>query len=264
MPTHLEFDPGFPIQLSSNSLEFDYGPGVFGPEPEMRRLDTIRPSLLDPNCSGPDPVYGIAMDIGREEDHDLLKQHMLLCGAVVYAGGSLGSEPVRSQGHVHAIAAHSGWAPPEVFEIWSGTAIIYAQQYAEDDPGRCIAVLAHPGDQVIAPPGWAHYVVNADPRSRMAFGAFCDRQYGFDYTGVRAHKGLAWFPILSPSGDGIDWKANPRYRQSKLEHRQPRAYTELGLDTSRSLYCQFLDDPDSLMFIADPQRAIAHWPGFTP
>jgi glucose-6-phosphate isomerase len=91
-----------------NSLEFDYGPGVFGPEPEMRRLDTIRPSLRDPNCSGPDPVYGIAMDIGREVDRDLFKQRMLLYGAVVYAGGSLGSEPVRSQGHVHVLAAHSG------------------------------------------------------------------------------------------------------------------------------------------------------------
>src|SRR5450432_2870829 len=106
----------------------------------MRRLDAIRPSLRDPDCAGPDPVYGIAMDVGREGDLPALQEKMLLFGALVYAKGTLGDEPVRSQGHVHAIAAHSGWSPPEIFEIWSGTAIVYAQQRAEDDPGRCVAI----------------------------------------------------------------------------------------------------------------------------
>ena len=31
----------------------------------------------------------------------------------------------------------------------------------------------------------------------MSFGAWCDRQYGFDYRGVRAHRGLAWFPTFN-------------------------------------------------------------------
>ena len=39
--------------------------GVFGPEAERRRLDAIRQSLRDPGCEGPDPVYAIAMDVGR-------------------------------------------------------------------------------------------------------------------------------------------------------------------------------------------------------
>lgn len=263
MQATLEFDPGLSVNLSSSDLAFEYGPGVFGPQPEMRRLDAIRPSLLDPNCSGPDPVYGIAMDIGREADRSLLNQRMLLFGAVVYAEGRLGNEPVRSQGHIHAVAPHCGWSTPEIFEIWSGTAIIYAQERAEDDPGRCIAIVAHAGDQVVVPPSWAHCVINADPHSRMSFGAWCDRQYGFDYVGVRAHRGLAWFPTLTNSG-GIEWQPNQHYLPSTLEHSKPRAYPELGLDASRSLYSQFLDNPDSVMFVPEPQRAAAHWPGFTP
>jgi glucose-6-phosphate isomerase len=263
MPLQLEFDPGFSIRLLPDALAFEYGPGVFGPEPEMRRMDAIRPSLRDPSCSGPDPVYGIAMDIGRTVDRPLLEQRMLLYGAVVYAAGTLGAEPVRSQGHIHAVAAHSGWSPPEVYEIWSGAAIVYAQQRAEDDPGRCIAVLARAGAQVVVPPGWAHCVINADPQCRMAFGAWCDRQYGFDYVGVRAHRGLAWFPVLTASGS-IGWQANPQYRKSVLERHEPRAYPELGLDASRSLYRQFVRDPESVMFVADPQRAADRWPGFAP
>src|SRR6478609_10313572 len=167
MSAQLEFDPGLALELSDHDLAIEYGDGIFGPRPEMRRLDAIRPSLRDPQCSGPDPVYGIAMDIGREVDRTRLEQRMLLFGAVVYAQGALGEEPVRSQGHIHAIAAHSGWSSPEIFEIWSGTAIIYAQERAEDNPGRCIAITAQPGDQVVMPPGWAHCVINADRNKRM-------------------------------------------------------------------------------------------------
>jgi glucose-6-phosphate isomerase len=263
MSSPLEFDPGFPLRLIENSLALEYGPSVFGPEPEMRRLDAIRASLRNPQCSGPDPVYGIAMDIGLERDRSLLQQRFLLFGAVVYAAGTLGSEPVRSQGHIHAIAPHSGWSPPEIFEIWSGKAIVYGQQCAEDEPGRCIAVNAGPGDKVVMPPGWAHCVINADPNRPMAFGAWCDREYGFDYSGVRAHHGLAWFPLLSDAGS-INWQANECYRRSTLEHHRPRPYPELGLDPSRSLYAQFSEDPDSMMFVADPQRAASCWPEFIP
>ena len=81
------------------------------------------------------------------------EKRTLLFGAVVYAGGRLGDEPVRSQGHIHKVAPHCGWSTPEIFEIWSGTAIVYAQERAEDDPGRCIAVTAKAGDQVVVGPG---------------------------------------------------------------------------------------------------------------
>lgn len=263
MSMQLEFDPGFEVRISHNDLAFEYGDGVFGPQAELRRLDAIRPSLLDPDCSGPDPVYGIAMDIGRKEDLPALEQRMLLFGAVIYADGSLGDEPVRSQGHVHAIAAHSGWSPPEIFEIWSGRAIIYAQEHAEDHPGRCIAVTAGPGDHVVVPPGWAHCVINADRHRRMSFGAWCDRQYGFDYKEVRAHGGLAWFPTFTAAGE-IELTANKHYENSVLEQRKARRYPELGLDGSRSLYRQFIHDPESVMFVPDPRRAAGRWSGFTP
>lgn len=259
----LEFDPGFPLRISARDLAFEYGDGVFGPRPEMRSLDAIRPSLRDPQCSGPDPVYGIAMDIGRERDRTVIEHRMLLFGAVVYARGTLGDEPVRSQGHVHAVAPHSGWSPPEIFEVWTGTAIIYAQECADDFPGRCLAITAHPGDQVVVPPGWAHCVINADRSKRMAFGAWCDRQYGFDYTGVRAHRGLAWFPVFNASG-ALDWKPNPTYSPSSLELRRARKYPEFGLDGSRSLYLGFVDNPESVMFVAEPNRTEALWRGFTP
>ena len=263
MSISLEFAPGLPLQISESELSFKYGRGMFGPEPEMRRLDQIRPSLRDPQCDGPDPVYGIAMDIGSDADRAGLQERMLLFGAVLYASGRLGSEPVRSQGHIHAVAPHCGWSTPEIFEIWSGTAIVYAQEFAADYPGRCIAVVAGPGEKVVVPPGWAHCVINADCNRLMAFGAWCDRQYGFDYTGVRSHGGLAFFPVVAPDGR-IEWTRNPRYRSVPLAERKTRDYPELILDPDTPIYEQYQSNPESVEWVAQPQRLASLWLDFEP
>jgi glucose-6-phosphate isomerase len=260
----VKFDPRLAVRHGGD-LQFSYGEGVFGPQAEFRRLDDIRRSLRDPNCSGPDPVYSIVMDVGRHEHIDELKRRMLLFGVVVYAAGRLGDEPVRSQGHIHAVAPHCGWSTPELFEIWEGRAIIYAQESAEDDPGRCFAVTAGPGDKVVVPPGWAHAVINADPLNPMMFGACCDRQYGFVYDAIRAHHGLAWFPIL----DGerrIHWVPNPSYHRANsrvdLSIQKPRTYPELGLDPATSIYDQFARDPESVQWVSEPERAASAWADF--
>lgn len=258
----LRFDPGLDVTVRAGELDFDYGPEVKGPVAEMRRLDAIRASLRDPECEGPDPVYGIAMDVCRLTDAADLERRYLLFGVVAYAAGRLGDEPVRSQGHVHASAPHSGWSTPELFEIWEGRAIIYAQEFAEDAPGRCIAVEAGPGDQVVAPPGWAHCVINADENARMVFGAWCERQYGFLYEGVRAHGGLAWFPLLRKGG--IEWQANPRYRKSTLQVRGSRSYPELGLDAKIPIYRQYQQNPEAVQWVSEPARAATLWKTLEP
>jgi glucose-6-phosphate isomerase, archaeal len=256
-------DPALDLSLSDRDLSFRYGPGITGPDTEYRTLDAIRGSLLDPHCSGPDPVYGIAMDVGRTQDMPDLQQRMLLYGIVAYAAGRLGQEPVRSQGHVHAIAAHSGWSPPEVFQILRGHAIVYAQQSTDDDPGLCVAVTAGPGEKIVVPPGWAHCVINADPSERMVFAAWCDRQYGFVYDGVRQHGGLAWFPVLDEH-NRIHWQPNPSYRSSELIRHSARSYPELELDPDLSLYERFIQNPDSLMYVAEPSRKEYLWEKFVP
>lgn len=256
------FDRRIEIATQKDSLNFQFGPGVFGPEAELRSLDAVRSSLLDPQSCGPDPLYGICMDVGREQSAAELKRRHLLFGVVAFAAGSIGQEPVRSQGHVHAIAAHSGWSPPELFEIWEGRAIIYAQEHSGDCPGRCFAVTARPGDHVIVPPGWPHLVVNADAEVRMVFAALCDRQYGFEYEDVRARGGVAWFPIRS--GDAFKWKPNPAYKPSTLLIGPPRLCDDFGLAVGASIFEQFDSNPDSLQWVSQPGLAAEEWKNFSP
>ncbi|MCX6621419.1 MAG: glucose-6-phosphate isomerase [Acidobacteria bacterium] len=256
-------ETGLSLEAQFAPLGFTYGPDTFGPEPELRRLDSIRPSLLDPTCAGPDPVYAIVMDAGRPEHRPALQERMLLFGVVAYAAGRLGREPVRSQGHIHKVASHSGWSAPEIFEIWQGTAIIYMQRRAADHPERCLAIEARPGERVVVPPGWAHAVISADPRQPLVFGAWCDRDYGFVYDEVRAHGGLAWFPVLSEEGH-LDWLHNPNYQDCPLERRRARHYPELGLDASIPLYTHFERFPDRIQWVSKPGLLAALWPTFEP
>lgn len=257
------FDPGFAITATTDPLGFVYGPGVFGPTCELRRLDAIRPSLRQPDCAGPEVVYAIAMGVGTEDRQADLEARNLLFGVVTYAAGRLGDEPIRSQGHVHAISASCGRSTAELYEIWAGRAVILMQEADGDDPGRCFAVEAGPGEVVVVPPGWAHATISAAPRQPLTFGAWCVRDYGFDYRGVRAHAGLAWFPLLV--GDTLRWEANPRYLVRRdLVRKGPAAYLQLGLRPGVPIWRQYLDNPDAVMWVPRPEQADRHWQGFVP
>ncbi len=259
----MTFDPGLNVHVREHPLSLEFGPGVFGPEPECRSLDSIRQSLYDPACNGPSPVYAIAMDVGKLEHREELTKRMLLFGIVTYAAGRLGKEPVRSQGHVHRIAHHSGWSPPEIFEIWAGRAVVYMQEFAADDPGRCFAVTAEPGDVVVVPPQWAHATLSASAETSLTFGAWCDREYGFEYQQVRARRGLAWYALLNDSGQ-LEWHRNPNYISRELFLGRPFDYRELGLEEGLPIYAQFERNPTSVQWVSEPMLVDKVWADFTP
>lgn len=263
MQTTMNLDPGFPITATTDPLGWRYGAGVFGPAPELRRLDAIRPSLRDPDCAGPDPVYAIVMDVGREEHRGDLQKRHLLFGAVAYAAGRLGGEPVRSQGHVHCKSPRNGWSTPELYEIWRGRACILMQESDGDDPARCFAITAGPGEVVVVPPGWAHATISADPAQPLVFGAWCDRAYGFVYDGVRAHGGLAHFPLLTADG-ALEWTANPSYKPRKLVCRGARAYLELDIEAGIPIYKQYEREPGRFDWVPNPELKAGEWSGFEP
>lgn len=260
----MELDPGIGVVPIYDIHDFKYQDGVFGPEnAELRKLDDIRQSLLNPNCTGPEIVYAIVMDVGKEKDREALIKRNLLFGVVSYAAGKMGKEPVRSQGHVHALSKSSDSSTPEVYEIWDGEAFIYMQETTDDTPGRCYALHAKAGDVVIVPPNWAHMAVNANSNRPMTFGAWCVRDYGHIYDGVRKHNGLAWFPLINEKNE-IIWIKNDNYITDSLKVINAREYKDFSIDPNVPIYTQFEKDPDKFLFVADPSLADNLWNDFKP
>ena len=257
------FDPGIDIKVMEEPIGFRYGDQVKGPQVELRKLDAIRPSLMDPACEGPENVYAIAMDVYEEKDYQAMVERDLLYGAVTYAKGLLGKEPVRSQGHIHAVSASCHSSTCEVYEIWSGTAIIYMQEKGSDDPGRCYAVIGKPGDVIIVPPYWVHATIVGDVKENMTFGAWCIRDYGFDYDEVRAHKGIAFFPVVNEEGE-MEFIRNENYQEAELIIKQAREYPEFNIEPGVPIYTQFQQDPDRFLFVSKPQTVQEIWDNFQP
>jgi glucose-6-phosphate isomerase len=96
----------------------------------------------------------------------------------------------------------------------------------------------------------------------MVFGAWCDRQYGFVYGDVRAHHGLAWFPLLRK--EGIKWQSNSSYALSSLVCRPARSYPELGISSALPIYEQFARDHNSMQWISEPALVEQLWKIFEP
>ena len=253
---------GMNLTFDLKTMELNYPEGTFGPQTEKRRLDDVRATLRDPSAEGPEILYSIAMDVGCEQDRETLLRHNLLYGACLYNQGQVGEEPVRSQGHIHFQSPSCDCSTGELYEIWHGKAIVFMQERATDHPGRVFAVEGNEGDVILVPPGWAHYTVNADPHQPMAFGAWCVRDYGFDYEDVRKHRGLAYYPIVKD--EDIEFVANPEYHMVELIRKSPRKYTEFNLDYSKPLYQQLRDDPSRFDFIPKPQSVSELWENFIP
>lgn len=256
----MEFYPGFEIEADEEKMDFRYGEDVFGPEPERRTLEAVRSSLRDPDADGPTVLYSIVMDVGKKKDRANMLERNLLFGAVTYAKGCVGNEPVRSQGHIHAISPSCQASTCEVYEIWDGEAYIYMQEYGSDDAGSCIAVHAKAGDVVVVPPGWVHATINADINCAMTFGAWCVRDYGFEYKEVREHHGIAFFPIVKDGN--ITWEINKSYTNASLQVQPAVHYPQFGLEAGVPIYTQFEKDPDRFLFVSKPNLKKKEWEEF--
>ena len=84
-----------------------------------------------------------------------------------------------------------------------------------------------------------------------------------NYTEIRAHHGLAWFPLIDSSGK-IRWEANPNYLSSTLRSGRAREYTELGLVSETPIYSHLCSNPRAIQWVSDPASMGSLWQHFEP
>ena len=93
--------------------------------------------------------------------------------------------------------------------------------------------------------------------------AWCDREYGFVYEGVRKHKGIAWFPVFN-GRDELEWIANPMYDSSHLICKSPSDYISLDIRKGVSIYRQFEENPEIFLYVPNPALKAEVWRDFEP
>lgn len=259
----MEYYPGFSVEADLDKMEFVYGEDVFGGTTEKRKLDDVRQTLRDKDSAGPEILYAIAMDTGKKAHMQDLLHRQLLYGICLYAPGVVGAGPVHSQGHIHAVSASCGSSTPEMYEILQGKACIFMQKGADEGTKQAYAVFCEAGDKVIVPPGYAHYTANADPKSHMIFGAWCIRDYAFEYAEVRRMGGLSYFPVLDKE-EKIIFEANQRYQNVELIVKRPEIYREFDIAPDVPVYRQYELDQEHFEFVTNPMKFQAVWDSFIP
>jgi hypothetical protein len=108
----MNFDPRLAIHWSDHNASFEYSPDTFCPQQNSAATTSDKACSIHP-AMAQTTLYSIGMDIGREGHSPELHRLMHLFGVVRYASGHLGREPIRSQGHVNAVSAHSDWCAPD-------------------------------------------------------------------------------------------------------------------------------------------------------
>lgn len=103
----------------------------------------------------------------------------------------------------------------------------------------------------------------ADIHQNLTFGAWCVRDYGFDYDDVRKHHGVAWFPVVD-NDDKIEFIENKHYQKSQLIIKKTRFYKEFSIEKGKPIYQQFIENPDKFLFVSHPQNYQNLWENFIP
>jgi glucose-6-phosphate isomerase len=245
---------GLPIVLHAERLTIGFGDGIVTDPPSQRRVEDIRAMLFEPDSTGPDPLYTIYMNVRPPALVQGLREHGLGFGVVVDAGGQIGREHVRSQGHTHSTPPGSDLAYSEVYEIWSGQGTVFLQDRADGAVNEVVLINVEPGNKVIIPPGWVHVMINRGS-APLVFGAIYALDAELIYGPLRELGGTAWYVLADGS-----LAPNPRYTAPPAPRRMnAREYPAFGATSSRPMLDLVADQPGIYDYVARPQQAPHVW-----
>ncbi|MFA6251892.1 MAG: glucose-6-phosphate isomerase family protein [Candidatus Paceibacterota bacterium] len=163
--------------------------------PDVRTLNDMKDVLADrawtQNAENCDLYY---MYRGIETDGDLRYD------ITVIPPFLMGSEPVKTLGHFHAVGAK------EMYIILEGEAIFLFQK-GKDIVEDVYTISANKGECVIIPEEYAHVTINPSSKETLKLANWINVISGFDYESVKKKGGLCYF--YTSQG----WVKNRNYEQ---------------------------------------------------
>lgn len=150
-----------------------------------RSLASLRPTLQNPDSTGPDPVY----QVFAKDDPKWANQ-------TVVTSGRIGQEFPKTFGHYH------GTAVEETYRVVSGQGVfllqskkIIAGDWAKNQVEKVYLVKASPGDEITITPEWGHSWSNIGDQDLVTVDNWRAGHSPTDYQVMELEHGMAYYLI---------------------------------------------------------------------
>lgn len=253
MQTDLSANAG--LALAFDGTELRFGGGIQPVTPEVRLAGEMREVFYAPAAVDPkQQLYFMYRDVHRKEDEELIRRYGVRYDITIIPPALLGPEYVKTAGHYHPAAPGTNKSYPEVYEVLHGQAH-YLLQYLSPETGEVEEVVlfeAGPGDKVVIPPNWGHVTINPSNET-LVMANWVAAGFSSLYEPMAKRGGAAYYEVRV-QGEST-FVANPHYDWvPQLQRRLARQYRELGLVKEVPLYQAFLANPDTFIYLTDPEK----------
>ena len=204
---------GLPVWLEDDEYTLGFGEGLTSPQPDVRRLEDIRPVLYNQTISEPKELYYMYREVSRQEERAFLADEGLRFDLTVLPPRKLGREYMKTVGHYHPLVPGSDLTYPELYQVLHGRAHFLLQQ-VQDDGGTLtdvVIVEAGPGDYLLVPPGYGHITINPG-RETLVMANWVDGSFTSVYEPMVKYRGGAFYEV-EESQQGV-FIENDHYEES--------------------------------------------------
>ena len=228
-----------------------FGDDVFVDETAPRPLSRLKPVALDPAACVPGdrPLYWMYNCIGPKTERAKVDASGLRYELTLMFPNDVGRERAKTLGHYHAVYPKDQLGYPEIIEVLHGEGYFYFfnLDWRTRTSNFCMATLAKPGDKLVIPPGLFHGAMVAGDEP-LLFADLLPQDIFPVYKVVAAIGGMAHL-LLRDEG----WIPNPRYASvGPLKIASASEYPQLGLTRDMPLYTLFMQRPDQLQWLRQP------------
>lgn len=151
-----------------------------------QKLDDLKPVLLDPKATGPDPVYQVFTEL---EDERWVNK-------TVISAGKIGKEYPKTFGHYHVRFID------EIYHRSEGEGVLLLQrkhfelgEWAAETVDEVLLIKVNIGDELIIKPDFGHAWVNVGKGPLVLFDNWGIKHVPEDYDMVKKLAGMAYYIV---------------------------------------------------------------------
>ena len=225
----------------------------------VKMLSQVTALLHNDNISREEVNYRFYMNIMRQSDSNVFKEHGVTNGITIIMPGTIHGECRKNSGHFHQVCEGQRLPYPEAYEILCGEAMFLLQKAENFDAEEELeledvrVVVLKQGEKLIIPPFYAHCAVNIGD-GIMAFGNLAI-PCPLNYEAIQKKRGF--FTYVMKQNDKLILLPNRAYK--KTPDVQIVSATEdatLGMDFHKPLYRSFIEDPLKFSYLDKPEAYV--------